>query len=81
MSGDPNELTMENVQRVLNEDIRPALQDDGGDIELVKIVSNDIFVTLTGACSTCAMSTVTIRHGVEALLREQFPQLGCLWEI
>ena len=65
-------LTPEEVQEVLDEDVRPALQMDGGDIQLVKIEDNNIYVRLVGACSTCPSSVMTMRMGVENLLREEF---------
>ena len=49
--------------------VRPALQGDGGDITLIKIENNDIYVRLVGACNTCPSSIMTMKMGVEALLR------------
>ena len=74
-------LTHEEVQEVLDEDVRPALQMDGGDIQLVKIEDNNIYVRLVGACSTCPSSVMTMRMGVENLLREEFPALNELIEV
>ena len=68
-------LTLEAVQEILDEDVRPALQMDGGDISLVKIEDNNIYVKLVGACSTCPSSVMTMRMGVENLLREEFPSM------
>jgi Fe-S cluster biogenesis protein NfuA len=54
------------------EKIRPSLQRDGGDIELVGVSEDGVVtVRLTGACGGCPMSQMTLRHGVERLLREQ----------
>jgi Fe-S cluster biogenesis protein NfuA len=53
------------------EKIRPSLQRDGGDIELVGVSEDGVVtVRLTGACGGCPMSQMTLRHGVERLLRE-----------
>jgi Fe-S cluster biogenesis protein NfuA len=59
------------------ENIRPSLQKDGGDIELVD-VSDDGVVTvrLTGACGGCPMSQMTLRHGVERLLKKHVPGIS-----
>jgi len=61
-------------ERVLNalETIRPYLKADGGDVELVKVTEEGIVeVKLTGACTNCPMSSMTLRAGVErALIRE-----------
>lgn len=75
------EMTPENVQEVLDDDVRPALQMDGGDIELIKVEDNNIYVRLVGACSTCPSSVMTMRMGVENLLREVFPSLNELIEV
>lgn len=75
------ELTSEEVQEVLDDDVRPALQMDGGDIELVKVENDNIYVRLVGACSTCPSSVMTMRMGVENLLREEFPSLKELIEV
>lgn len=66
-----NDAMNERVQKAL-ESIRPYLQADGGDVELVKITEQGIVeVKLTGACVGCPMSQMTLRAGVErALIRE-----------
>jgi Fe-S cluster biogenesis protein NfuA len=74
-------LTMAAVQDIFDDMVRPALQADGGDITLLKIEDMDVHVQLTGACTSCASSTVTMRAGVEALLREEFPSMRELIEI
>ena len=58
--------------------VRPALQSDGGDLTLVKVDNNDVYVELTGACQTCPSSIVTMQMGIERLLQEEFPQFGRL---
>ena len=78
---DGRPLTPEEVQEVLDDDVRPALQMDGGDIELIKVADNNIYVKLVGACSTCPSSVMTMRMGVENLLREEFPSLNELIEV
>ena len=63
----------EEVQKALDQ-IRPALQADGGDCELVD-VSNDgtVKLRLTGACHGCPMSTMTLKMGIEQALRKMVP--------
>ena len=61
--------------------VRPALQGDGGDISLIKVEDNSIYVRLVGACSTCPSSIMTMKMGVEALLREEFPSLNELVDV
>lgn len=63
------------VQEVLNL-IRPALQADGGDVELVDVTEDGIVsVKLTGACGSCPMSTMTLKMGIERTLRERLPEV------
>jgi Fe-S cluster biogenesis protein NfuA len=65
----------ENVQKVLDL-IRPALQADGGDVELVDITDDGVVsVKLTGACGSCPMSTMTLKMGIERTLRDKVPEV------
>ena len=57
--------------------IRPYLQADGGDVELVEVLSNnDVILRLVGACSSCSMSEMTMTAGIEESLRKSIPDLG-----
>ncbi len=69
------------IQAVLDDMVRPALQSDGGDITLVRVEGNDVFVSLVGACHTCPSATMTLRMGVERLLKEEFPSMERLVEV
>ena len=64
----------ERVEEVLKK-IRPNLQADGGDVELIDVVDGIVKVRLTGACGTCPMSTMTLKMGVERILKEQIPEI------
>ncbi len=65
----------EKVQEVL-ELVRPALQADGGDVELVDVTDDGIVsVRLTGACGSCPMSTMTLKMGIEKTLRDKLPEV------
>ncbi len=64
----------EKVEKAL-EGIRPALQADGGDIELVAVENGIVKVRLRGACGSCPMATMTLKHGVEARLKELIPEV------
>lgn len=56
--------------------VRPALQRDGGDIELVSVEENGVVkVRLKGACGACPMSTMTLKMGVEKYLKQQIPEV------
>lgn len=63
----------EAVEKALNL-VRPALQADGGNVELVDVSEDGVVsVKLTGACGSCPMSTMTLKMGVERVLKEQVP--------
>lgn len=72
----PN-LDTEKVKQILNE-IRPALQADGGDIEFIGVNGGVVKVRLKGACGTCPSSLITLKMGVEARLKEEIPDLECV---
>lgn len=55
--------------------IRPALQADGGDIQLVSVEDNVVTVELKGACQGCPMSQMTLRMGVERAIKELIPEV------
>lgn len=61
--------------RALVDMMRPAVQADGGDLELVSfdVATGEVEVTLQGACSSCAVSSVTLQGGVERILRGRLP--------
>ncbi len=64
----------EKVQEILDK-LRPMLLADGGDIELVDVKDGEVFVHLTGACSMCPASTMTLKMGVERALKESIPEV------
>jgi len=64
----------ESVEQALAK-IRPMLQRDGGDIELVEVSDGTVKVRLTGACKGCPMSQMTLKQGVEKLLMQEVPGL------
>lgn len=64
---------IEQVKEVLDL-VRPALQADGGDVELVEITADGVVkVRLKGACGSCPMSTMTLKMGIERTLKEKVP--------
>ena len=67
-------MIRDKVETALNE-IRPALQADGGDVELVDVEDGTVKVRLTGACGTCPMATMTLRFGVEKVLKQRIPEV------
>lgn len=64
----------EEVEKALNE-IRPMLQADGGDVDLVDIEEGVVKVRLMGACAGCPMSQMTLQQGIERILKEKIPEV------
>ena len=65
----------EKIETALNK-IRPMLKADGGDVELVEVTSDGIVkVKLTGACGSCPMSQMTLKNGVEKILKEEVSEI------
>ena len=65
----------EKVEAVLDK-VRPMLQSDGGDVELVDITDSGIVqVRLTGACKGCPMSQMTLKNGIERLVLKEIPEV------
>ena len=62
------------VEEVLNK-IRPNLIRDGGNVELVEVNNGTVKLKLVGACSGCPMSTMTLRMGIERLLKQEIPEV------
>ncbi len=64
----------EKVEKALAQ-IKPALQADGGDVELVDVEGGVVKVKLTGACASCPVATVTLKQGIERILKEQIAEV------
>ncbi len=69
---------MEEQVKEAIERIRPSLQMDGGDIELVGIEGKTVKVRLRGACGSCPMSVMTLKLGVERIVKEMVPEIECV---
>ena len=76
---DENEFTDEvsiRIVEVLNEKIRPAVAMDGGDIRLKSFKNGVAEVMLKGACAGCPSSTITLKHGVERMIKHYVPEVN-----
>jgi Fe-S cluster biogenesis protein NfuA len=75
MSTETMALTLENVEKVLDE-LRPFLMADGGNVEVVEIDGPVVKVRLQGACGSCPSSTMTLKMGIERKMRESIPEVS-----
>ena len=64
----------EKIQAAIDR-VRPALQADGGDVELVEVKDGVVSVRLIGACGGCPMATMTLKSGIERTIREEVPEV------
>ncbi len=67
-------MLKEKVELVL-EKVRAGLKSEGGDIELVDVKGNIVYVKLKGSCSTCPMSTLTMKNWVESSIKKELPEI------
>ncbi len=71
---DQNQDMRARVERVL-ETIRPSVQGDGGDIELVDVTNGIVQIRLAGACVGCMHSMMTLQAGIERMLKQEIPEI------
>ena len=67
-------MLKERVEAVL-EKVRVGLKSEGGDIELVDVRDNVVYVRLKGACGTCQMSSLTMKNWVESSIKKEIPEI------
>ncbi|MAK01300.1 MAG: hypothetical protein CMC17_01900 [Flavobacteriaceae bacterium] len=67
--------TLENNIEVALDEIRPFLKNDGGDISLVSFDKNTVKVKFEGACSTCTVNQMTLKSGVEMIIKKHAPEI------
>jgi len=68
-------LDKKRVQEVLDK-VRPSLQADGGDCELINVREDNVIeVRLQGACGSCPMATLTLKAGIERVLKDEIPEI------
>ncbi len=69
------------VQGFLDENVNPAVASHGGFITLLDVKGQDLYIQMGGGCQGCGMATVTLREGVESSLRQNFPDIGQIYDI
>ena len=75
-------LTLEDKVKAIIDQLRPYLQADGGDIEFVELTANNIvLVQLQGACGACPHAKMTLKQGVESVIKEHLPEIQGVQDI
>lgn len=63
------------IQKLLDSDINPGVASHGGVVELLDVKDNNVYVKMGGGCQGCSMASVTLKQGVEVMIKEKFPQV------
>jgi Fe/S biogenesis protein NfuA len=69
------------VREVLQDQVNPAIASHGGAISLVDVQDTEIYLEMSGGCQGCAMSRLTLRQGVERMLRQEIPELTAVHDV
>jgi Fe/S biogenesis protein NfuA len=71
-----DEEIREKVQSLIDNSINPAISMHGGFVELLEVKDKVVYLAMGGGCQGCGMADVTLRHGIEALLRDEIPDIA-----
>lgn len=63
------------IKKLIETEINPAVAGHGGVIELLDVMNNKVYLRMGGGCQGCGMASQTLRHGVERMIRDQFPDI------
>ncbi|HSG47331.1 MAG TPA: NifU family protein [Longimicrobiales bacterium] len=77
----PSGALADRVREVLDSQVNPAIASHGGAISLVDVHDSEIFLEMSGGCQGCAMSRLTLRQGVERMLRQAIPELTAVHDV
>ena len=67
---------VEQIKKLIDERVKPAVAQDGGDISFVKFDKGKVYLELRGACSGCPSSTITLKSGIENMLKYYIPEIN-----
>ena len=63
------------IEALMDEQVRPALGAHGGDVEIVEVKDNIVYLKLTGGCQGCAGARMTLKNGVERIIKDKYPEI------
>lgn len=79
--GAPEGPLAEQVRKILDQQVNPGIAAHGGAIKLAAVEGQDVYIEMTGGCQGCALSRMTLRQGVERMLRQAVPEIGELHDV
>ncbi|MCK5073956.1 MAG: NifU family protein [Bacteriovoracaceae bacterium] len=65
----------EKIEILMNEEVRPSLASHGGNVEVVDVKDNKVMLKLTGGCQGCAGARMTLKNGVERIIKAKYPEI------
>ncbi|MBI4537940.1 MAG: NifU family protein [Gemmatimonadetes bacterium] len=71
----------ERVATIISERINPAIAAHGGHIALVDVKENDVYIEMSGGCQGCGMARITLRQGIERMIREALPEVRSIYDV
>ncbi len=63
------------IEKILNDQVRPALAQHGGNVELIDVDNNKLYLRMVGGCQGCSSSKATLKGGIEQVIKTHFPQI------
>ena len=63
------------IDSLLEEQVRPGLAAHGGNVEVIDVDNNQVFLKLTGGCHGCSASSATLKQGIEKVIKQNFPEI------
>ncbi|SIO28790.1 Fe-S cluster biogenesis protein NfuA, 4Fe-4S-binding domain [Singulisphaera sp. GP187] len=75
------EQLRQRVRDVLEEQVNPVVASHGGGVDLVDLIDNVVYLRMSGGCQGCGLADVTLRHGVDAVIREAVPEIGRIHDL
>jgi Fe-S cluster biogenesis protein NfuA len=69
------------VQEVLDEQVNPVVASHGGGVHLVDLIDNVVYLRMSGGCQGCGLADITLKHGVEAAIRDAVPEIGWIHDL
>lgn len=75
------DVIRDRVQQVLEDEINPAVASHGGFVRLLDVRENNLFIQMGGGCQGCGQANVTLKHGVEAAIRQAIPEVGGIYDV
>jgi Fe-S cluster biogenesis protein NfuA len=75
------EQLRQRVRNVLDEQVNPVVASHGGGVSLVDLIDNVVYLRMSGGCQGCGLADITLRHGVDAAVREAVPEIGRIHDL